>query len=300
MSDAGREQPWSALLRHCRAFPGSASVLLAAIAFGLVEFLLWGRTHMEDGIPLILLLLLASYHILSGPMPETGTGTGGKADWAVLCLAALLMACAAAFTNSRLYSGRSLPPMLCKNGAILCLALAVSMRMDGLRCALRLLPPLLLAIVVIPLYELLLLQFSYPLRLVSTAFSVFFLKLCSFSVSYDGTSIIWRDQVISITEACSGISLLGMLLLIEYIVVRPIRADSWKKWCWSSLLLLWVILGNALRMLLTFLLYMPMGRRVHEATPHFLLGCFFVVATSLMIWGSSFILRLDAPEDGRE
>ena len=84
MSDAGREPPWSALLRHCRAFPGSVSVLLAAIVFGLAEFLLWGRTHLEDGVPLILLLLLASYDMLSGPLPERDGRKGGKAGWAVL------------------------------------------------------------------------------------------------------------------------------------------------------------------------------------------------------------------------
>jgi exosortase/archaeosortase family protein len=116
------------------------------------------------------------------------------------------------------------------------------------------------------------------------------LRLCTVQVISDGTTLLWGTQVISITDACSGISLLSFLALLEYLIVRSIDTAVWKKWCWSSLLLLWIILGNALRLLLTFVLYAVMGDAVFERMPHFLLGCFFIVITSLLIWFSSFAL----------
>ena len=173
------------------------------------------------------------------------------------------------------------------------LTLAILLRQDGFPAAGKCLPLLLLAVVILPLYELLLLEFSYPLRLLSTWISVILLNLCSYRVNYDGTSLFWENQTLSITEACSGISLLSLFFLIEYLIAQPLEIASWKKWCWSSLILIWVTLGNAFRLLLTFVLYRFLGERVFEARIHFLLGCFFVVITSLLIWFSSYLFKLD-------
>ncbi len=48
--------------------PVSMAVLLCAIVIGCVEYVLWGRTNLEDGIPLILLLLLATYDRVKPPL----------------------------------------------------------------------------------------------------------------------------------------------------------------------------------------------------------------------------------------
>ena len=268
-------------------------MLALAILFGGVEFILWGRTHWEDGVPLLVVLLLASYHLLKAPLSSVASKPSRVTGWAMLALAAGAMAASAFLFQAPLPGHRELVPMLGKNGAILLLTMAILLREDGFPAAGKSLPLLLLAVLILPLYELLLLEFSYPLRLLSTWVSVILLNLCSYHVHSDGTTLLWGNQTLSITDACSGISLLGLFFLVEYLIAQPLGIASWKKWCWSSLLLIWVTLGNALRLLLTFFLYRFLGERVFEARIHFLLGCFFVVITSLLIWFSSFLFKLD-------
>ena len=274
-------------------------ILLASILFGFVEYLLWDRSHLEDGFFLLLLLLLATFNQLKTPLCSRPSASSRLTSWILLLLAATGIAAAAILSRGISSDQQDLAHLLCKNGTILLLAIAIILRQDGFSTAGKCLPLLLLAIVIIPLYELLLLEFSYPMRLLSTMISVILLRLCSFSVHYDGTSLFWNNQTISITDACSGISLLSLFFLLEYLIAYPEKTVSWKKWGWSSLLLLWVTIGNALRLLMTFLLYRIIGEKVFEPRPHFLLGCFFVVITSL-IWFSSFLFKLDRPQSSEE
>ncbi len=206
----------------------------------------------------------------------------------------------AAIVASSFIGNSDFLPAFSRNIAILCVILGFILRHDGVNVTLRFLPLFILAILIIPFYEYLILEFSYPLRLVSTAVSAWMLRLCGISVSYDGTSMILDGKTISITDACSGISLLGLLFFVEYYLVRSIKSSTWKKCCWASLLILWIILGNALRLLVTMLLYRSIGPRVFERDLHFALGCFFVVVTSLLIWFSSFIFSLDKPTTRKE
>lgn len=63
------------------------------------------------------------------------------------------------------------------------------------------------------------------------------------------------------------------------------------------MLLLWLLLGNACRLLLTMMLYAWIGERVFLRGPHYLLGCFFVVVTALLIWGSSCVFALGTAKE---
>ncbi len=274
--------------------PVSMAVLLCSIVIGCVEYVLWGRTNLADGIPLILLLLLAAYDRVKPPMCSAPSAKSRLSGWICIVLAV------AAIGASSLIGNSVFLPAFSRNVAILCVILGFILRHDGASAMLRLLPLFILAILIIPFYEYLILEFSYPLRLVSTAVSAWLLKLCAINVSYDGTSMILDGQIISITDACSGISLLGLLFFLEYYIVRSIDSSPWKKCCWASLVVLWIIIGNALRLLVTMLLYRSVGQRVFERDFHLGLGCFFVVVTSLLIWFSSFIFSLDKPVKGKE
>ena len=286
---------WAELRANAANCPATHAILAAAALFGVIGFLAWCRPYLEDGAFLMILLGLAIWNLLKIPPVSHATPNHRRASWLLLTVAAAAMAGAAVLSHGLPDGQRELQPLLCKHAALLCLATAVILRKDGLAAAAKALPPLALAILVLPLYELLLLEFSYPLRQLSTLVSVGVLNLCAFHVEFDGTSLFWGDQTLSITEACSGISLMGLFVLLEYLIVRPLRTDAWKKWGWGSLLVLWVTLGNALRLLLTFVLFRVIGERVYAPRPHFLLGCFFVVTTSLRIWLSSFVFKLDQP-----
>ncbi len=273
----------------------SMTALACAIVLGCVEYFLWGRTHLDDGIPLIALLLLATFDQMKQPLPQKPTAYSRAAGW--ICLVAALAVMATTFTTTA--RGGFLPAFL-RNSAILLILLGFSLRLNGVKPTLKFLPLFILAILILPFYEYLLLEISYPLRLVSTAVSTFILKLCTIHIDFDGTSMLWNGHVISITDACSGISLLGLLFFLEYLIVRSIKSQPWEKWCWSSLVILWIIIGNTLRLLVTFLLYRVAGECVFEHELHLALGCFFVVVTSLLIWFSSFIFRLDKSDTETE
>ncbi len=288
-------RPCEGLRGNAAACPATLVLLAAAGLFGVVGFLVWCRPHLEDGAFLMILYALAAWDLLKSPLASHATPGSRRTGWLLLAAAAPAMVASAVLSRGLPDGQRELPPLLCKHAAVLSVAAAVLLRRDGLRATARSLPPLALAILVLPLYELLLLEFSYPLRQLSTLVSVGVLNLCAFHVQCDGTSLFWGDQTLSITEACSGISLMGLFVLLEYLIVRPLRTDAWKKWGWGSLLVLWVTLGNALRLLLTFVLFRVIGERVYAPRPHFLLGCFFVVTTSLLIWLSSFVFKLDQP-----
>ncbi len=297
--DFNSHYPTLPLLRkNFLAAKASAFLLIAAILFGTVGYLLWGRAHWEEGAFLLALLLLACFDLGNSPIPTSEPSRCSHVlSWLIL-LCAFLGLLFSWQTHAVPFSNRDFSRLLCKHGALLFLAFAISLRFDGTRTAFTFLPRLLLGFVLLPLYEVILLEISYPLRLLSTSVTVLVLRLCTVQVISDGTTLLWGTQVISITDACSGVSLLSFLALLEYLIVRPIDTAVWKKWCWGSLLLLWIILGNALRLLLTFALYAVMGNAVFARMPHFLLGCFFIVVTSLLIWFSSFALSRDIhPQD---
>ena len=279
----------SAIRQNLRNVRTSAIVLLCACLFGTVEFLLWGRTHWEEGILLLALLLLGSYDQLLSPKQSAPTRQSRFASWILLVLGVVAMLLSSSQSDDELNIGRT----LFKNCAMLMLATALTLRFDGVKNALSFFPLLLLAIVILPLYEYLLLEFSYPMRLVSTAASAFFAHIFMMPVGFEGTTLFWNDQAITITDACSGISLLSLLFFLEYLIARKATSAAWKKWCWASMLLIWIIIGNALRQLLTISLFAVMGEKVFQQTPHFLLGCFFIVITSLMIWFSSLLFHLE-------
>jgi len=269
--------------------PASIALLICAILLACVEYLLWGRTHLEDGLPLIALLFLASCDQMRQPLKSNPTNASRLLGW--LCILAALAAMTTTIFADQNGGGFS---QFLRNCAILCILLGFSLRLDGVTPTARFLLLHILAILIIPFYEYLLLEFSYPLRLVSTAVSASMLKLCTIPIDYDGTSMLWNGKTITITDACSGISLLGLLFFLEYLIARSVKSAQWKKWCWGSLVILWIIIGNALRLLMTFMLFRAVGERVFERELHLTLGCFFVIVTSLMIWFSSFIFSLDS------
>ena len=298
MSKVDFLQSWNAIRQNLHTVKTSAAILLCACIFGIVEFIMWGRTHWEEGAMLLALLLLGAYDQLRRPLQSAPTARCRIAGW---CL--LLLAGAAMILSSRLASENGNEDMwrtLCKNIGLFLLATALSMRFDGAKTALSFLPLLMLSTVILPLYEYLLLEFSYPMRLVSTAASALLLRLFMVPVDYEGTTFFWNNQAIAMTDACSGISLLSLLFFLEYLIARKVAAPAWEKWCWASLLLIWIVIGNALRQLLTFALFQIIGEKVHEQTPHFLLGCLFIVITSLLIWFSSFLFQLDARQQEKE
>lgn len=307
------------LLDNLRLHTVPAVVLCISLAIGVAESFHWGRIALDDMIPIWAMLFLLFYDHFSQPWNDTSRQimrieTAYQAEmkielrtkkcllisnicgaWMFLFLSAVFMAsgialarCSVLNDNGQLnLSIGSNVPMILRNLSLALLVISVMIYRAGWHFAAChwMLP--VISMVFIPFYELILLEFSFPLRLLSTNIAVFILRLLSFSVTSNGTTMFWQGNEIAITDACSGMSLMGILLFVAYWIVRKTSAPAWQKSCWFSFLLIWILFSNTIRLILTFWGFMLIGDRVFASVPHFLLGCLFVIMCSLLLWLSN-------------
>ncbi len=172
------------------------------------------------------------------------------------------------------------------NVILLLLAFALCAFQRGARTALWSLPPLLLALVAMPLQEFIYLSFSYVLRLLSTILCCETLQLFNASVSYYHTTISVGEASIAITDACSGISQLFALFLLSYLILR--RRHRQLRWALLhySLLLPVVVLANALRLIITIVLFERIGNVIFTDPFHILFGLLLVVVTVALMYAA--------------
>ncbi|MGI5925268.1 MAG: exosortase/archaeosortase family protein [Lentisphaeria bacterium] len=185
------------------------------------------------------------------------------------------------------------------NIMVLLLAFALCAFERGARTALWSLPPLLLALVVMPLQEHIYLSFSYVLRLLSTILCCETLQLFNADLSYHHTTIYVNNASIAITDACSGISQLFALFLLGYLIVRWQHRQLRHALLHYSLLLPIVVLANALRLIITVVLFAKIGEAIFADFFHILFGLLLVVVTVTLMYaaGKLFLDREPLPAD---
>ncbi|MBR0459490.1 MAG: hypothetical protein IJJ26_09660, partial [Victivallales bacterium] len=145
--DFNHHFPTPPLLRkNFLAAKASASLLVAAILFGTIGYLLWGRAHWEEGASLLALLLLASFDQETSPaLSSTPSRRSHVFSWLILLCAFLgLLFSWQTHVSS---SNQDFSRLLYKHGALLFLAFAIALRFDGTRTAFTFLPLLLLGFV---------------------------------------------------------------------------------------------------------------------------------------------------------
>lgn len=154
----------------------------------------------------------------------------------------------------------------------------------GLRSALVFLLPTLICTMIIPNRDVLALLFSFPLRLLSTILSVESLQLFGFNIEYHLTSIRLPGSGIAITDACSGIEQLEILLLLGYLLVK--MQHTRKRWAFLHYLFILpsVIFVNSIRIIVTILLYYQFGQRAFADSVHMTLGYLLVIAVVALLW----------------
>lgn len=154
----------------------------------------------------------------------------------------------------------------------------------GLRSGLWMGIPLLLCQLIIPYQEQLSLFFSYPLRLISTIISAETLQFFGCNIQYELTTITVGTAEIAITDACSGITQLEVLLLLCYLVVlRQHRSTLWRGLHYLCILPV-IIVVNSLRLILTVLLFFLLGTKAFDEIWHVSLGYLLVIFVMLLFW----------------
>ncbi len=155
---------------------------------------------------------------------------------------------------------------------------------SGIRNTLVFLLPTLICTMIIPNREILALLLSYPLRLLSTILSVESLRICGFNIEYHLTSIRMPVSGIAITDACSGIDQLEILLLLGYLLVKMQHAC--KRWAFLHYLFILpaVVFVNSIRIIVTILLFYMFGQRAFADSVHLTLGYLLVITVVFLLW----------------
>lgn len=263
-----------------------AILLLIALAIGLFQALWASPPTLDNALVLAALSALLAWNTAPGLQPRP----------AAPCLAARLTAwgLVAAAIIVILLKNRFATPGL-NHLAVFFLALAIATWLEGIKNAARASLSLCLSLFILPNQEYLLLALSYPLRLVSTIITVFGLSLCGIDIDHHRTSIRIGTSEIAITDACSGINQLAVMLLLGYILVRRYhRSRPWQVVHYLFLLPA-VIIANSLRLLASCLLYLRIGWSAFAEPYHTWFGYAMVVVTVLILWGVGFILPEKTP-----
>ena len=177
-----------------------------------------------------------------------------------------------------------------KFGAWFFLALGAVSFFCGLRAMLFGAVPLLGCFLAVPFREQIVLYLSYPFRMVSTVLSVGFLRVFGVGIENDGTTIRIEGLNIAITDACSGIQQFEAMILVAFWLVMVWKRSLVWRCVHYAFLIPSIILANAIRIVLTIVLYKAGFEAVLNNTWHEALGyvqvvlavaLFFLVGTLL-------------------
>lgn len=264
------------------------TVLFAvAFAFACRQSAYQIRSEWGGTAALLILLACLLYQALK---VSAGTGKKGGFPWnKILAWPPVLIALGLLFLP---WSNPDAPGF--KFGAWFFLALGAVCFFCGVRAMLYGFVPLLGCFLAVPFRESIVLYLSYPFRMVSTVLSVGFLQIFGMHIENDNTTIRIEGLDIAITDACSGIQQFEAMILVAFWLVM-----IWKRpFVWRcvhyAFLIPSIIIANAIRIVLTIVLYKTIGEAVLNNTWHEGLGYAQVVLTVALFFLAGCLL----PEDG--
>ena len=180
-----------------------------------------------------------------------------------------------------------------KFGAWFFLALGATCFFCGVRAMLYGFVPLLGCFLAVPFRESIVLYLSYPFRMVSTVLSVGFLQIFGMNIENDNTTIRIEGLDIAITDACSGIQQFEAMILVAFWFVMVWKRPFFWRCVHYAFLIPSIIVANAIRIVLTIVLYKAGFESVLNNTWHEGLGYMQVVLTVALF----FLVGCLLPED---
>ncbi len=270
----------------------AACVLAAALALGIC-LCLRHAASFSDAVPMILLGLASAFFTLKkGGSAESPSRGRRLLPWLAAILGIFLIA---------LQQVIGFLPKFLRLGGVLFLAWAVIFWNLAPRKAARCWFPLAIALLILPFYETLMLTCSQPFRLVSAIMAEWLLRLFGLPILRDGSSLMVGDRAIVITYACSGLNQLCALSLIGYVIVQTVHRRTLCKILHFLLIVPIIVYVNALRLVVTILLFNAIGEAALERFWHDTLGYVMVVLCALIFWyAQKLFTSLDSKEKGTE
>lgn len=256
------------LFKTLRKAPIAVIVFSAVWTITAFRALATDSGEWERTLPLLLLAVAMGWNLFSKHTPPARFLLSRSIAWTVLLLAPIALLLATPDVTTVLFF---------QIWAVFVFSL-------GLRSGAWMGIPLALCLLIIPYQEQLSLFFSYPLRLISTIISVEALQFFGCNVQYDLTTITVGTSEIAITDACSGITQLEVLLLLCYLVVlRQHRSTLWRGLHYLCMLPV-IIAVNAFRLMITVLLFFLIGTKAFDDFWHVSLGYLLVICVILVFW----------------
>ena len=239
---------WKGLIAPWKKDWKCTAIFVVAFAFAC-----WQSAHQirsEWGGAAALLILLACL-LYQAEKTSAGTLRKGGFPWnKLLAWPPVLIALGLLFLP---WSNPDAPGF--KFGAWFFLALGATCFFCGMRAMLYGFVPLLGCFLAVPFRESIVLYLSYPFRMVSTVLSVGFLQIFGMHIENDNTTIRIEGLDIAITDACSGIQQFEAMILVAFWLVMVWKRPFIWRCVHYAFLIPSIILANAVRIILTIVLY---------------------------------------------
>lgn len=187
-----------------------------------------------------------------------------------------------------------------KFGAWFFLSLGAVSFFCGVRAMLWGAVPLFGCFLVVPFREQIVLYLSYPFRMVSTVISVGFLRMFGMEIENDMTTIRIKGLNIAITDACSGIQQFEAMILVAFFLVLAWRRPFFWRCLHYAFLIPSIIMANAIRIILTIILYKAGFEAVLNNTWHAGFGYAQVVITVALFFLVGCLLPETAASPAKE
>jgi exosortase/archaeosortase family protein len=131
---------------------------------------------------------------------------------------------------------------------------------------------------------------SYPLRLICSHITCFLLSASGMQISCDATVLTLGREEIAVTAACSGINQLEAMFFIGWLITMLVHKRLICRVSHWLLLLPLVILFNALRLIITLIIYSNWGEVALSDTVHSVLGYLMVIAVAVTFYLCSSLI----------
>lgn len=217
-------------------------VVLAAAVLIIPGWLIQDPTVLSgDALAGLILVLTASYLIVQRFRAYQHGAT--HRSGAVLAFALIVLGCALALAASLAGVYRLNLAFF----AMSLMALGVTSAIGGARLVGRMLVPILVLYLLVPLIPFIEAALTYPMRRVSAILAASLLSLGPNSVDLMGTEIYVGDLTVSVTSACDGLTLLQNMGWIAWWTVLNRHKLFWYRFSRSLIAIPAVIIANTLR-----------------------------------------------------
>lgn len=251
-----------------------AAVLAAALALGLC-LCLSRAVLLTEALPMVLLAIISGGIVLRSCQAASPDDRIARTlPWlTTLAGLALLLLNLSAFRSQLLWLA-----------GLYLLAWSFAFRNLAPRDAMRCWLPLLVSFFVLPYHEQLMLICSQPFRLASAIIAEYCVRLFNYPIARSGSSLMVNDHEIVITYACSGLNQLYALLLVGYAIVQLVYRRTLCKVLHLLLTLPIIVYVNALRLIVTILLFRWLGDVALQRFWHDTLGYAMVIVCTILFW----------------